>query len=148
MRSAGKEQTMDIAAVASEATNLLLPYLPILTSVSDNFQKGVAAATTSAALDVAKRLWHRVWPALQKESAAKEATEALANQDKPKDPDDVAAIRRALKKILAEDAALASDVERLVSQNISIQKSIQQTIHGPVTDSIVIAGDTNTATKK
>jgi hypothetical protein len=103
----------------AQLVQFLAPFLPYLV-------KGVKLAGQEAAkklgekageqgFEQAKALWDRLRPKMEARPAALEAAQDAAAH--PDDEDALAALRLQLKKLLAEDQALAQELVRLLEQS-------------------------------
>ena len=92
----------------------LTPFLPRLLGKVQEVAGEVVDAAATAAWEQAKQIWDRLDPAVEQRPAAKEAAEGVAAA--PDDADAQAALRVQLKKMLADDPALATDLGSLVEQ--------------------------------
>jgi len=135
----------------SQLVQLLAPYLPYLL-------KGVKIAGQEAAkklgekageggFEQAKALWEKLRPKIEARPAALEAAQDAAAH--PDDEDALAALRLQLKKLLAEDEALAQEMTRLLEQaraagkNVTASGSRSVAIGGNVSGSVIVTGDNN-----
>lgn len=109
---------MDVALLV----RLLAPCLPALMKLGKQAgEAGVTAGAEAAGKQVgeqsavqAGKIWQRLWPRVKaKEAATEAATDVAANPD---DEDALGALRSQLKKILASDQELASEVEGLLNE--------------------------------
>ncbi|MDJ0708714.1 MAG: hypothetical protein QNJ46_36085 [Leptolyngbyaceae cyanobacterium MO_188.B28] len=105
---------MDIATL----TAFITPFLPFLLKLGEG---AVEAATESAANKFGEAAWQKsqaVWKALrpkvQAKESAKEAATDVANN--PEDEDFQAALRVQLKKLLADDEALADSIAQILEE--------------------------------
>jgi hypothetical protein len=97
---------MEAALVA-----FLAPFLPHLVETGTRIGTDAAERFGAEAWEHAKRIWQRLGPRVEEKPAASEAARDVA--DRPDDDDAVAALRLQLRKVLADDPALADDVRRL-----------------------------------
>ena len=150
---------METSALAT----FLIPFLPYLLK----FGKGAAETKTetaatrfgAAAWRKAQTIWAALSPKLEAKASAQEAAVDVANN--PEDEDSQAALRVQLKKILANDEALASQLATILQSDTpdSLTTQITQTvtgnhnqpigqisggqIFGNVTGSVIISGSGN-----
>lgn len=117
---------MDIALIASTATELLASFLPHLSQLSQQATQLAAKKTAEVAFEKAAALWEKLEREITSHPAAEEAARDVAQT--PEDPDAIAALRHQLKKILAENKKLAEELERMLAEGDERQASthIQQ----------------------
>ena len=108
---------MDFATL----TAFIAPFLPFLLKLG----KGVAETTTEnaagkfgeAAWQKAQAVWKALRPKVQAKESAKEAVTDVANN--PEDEDLQVALRVQLKKLLADDDALADTIAQILQEDAS-----------------------------
>ncbi len=139
----------------AQLVQFLAPFLPYLV-------KGAKLAGQEAArklgekageqgFEQAKTLWEKLRPKVEAKSAALEAVQDAA--ERPDDEDALAALRLQLKKLLAEDQALAQELARLLEQTrpagqtVTASGSRSVAIGGNVSGSVIVTGDGNTVHK-
>ena len=140
--------TVDAAALAKEVTPFLAPFLPYLLKAGEEAAKEAGRKFGADAWERAKTLWARLRPRVEASPAAKEAVlDAAATPD---DADALAAFRHQLKKLLAEDEALAAEVARLwadvppaVRQAVVAVGDRSVAIGGDAEGNIIVTGDNN-----
>jgi hypothetical protein len=139
----------------AQLAQFLAPFLPYLL-------KGLKLAGQEAArklgekageqgFEQAKTLWEKLRPKVEAKPAALEAAQDAAAH--PDDEDALAALRLQLKKLLAEDQALAQELTRLLEQArpagqtviASGERSVD--IGGDVSGSVIVTGDRNKINK-
>lgn len=138
---------MNVAILAKEITAFLAPFLPDLIKMGEKAAEEAGRKLGGDAWESAKALWRKLRPKVEAKPAAQEAVKDLAAA--PKDEDAQAALRLQLKKILAEDETLASDVARIwkkakaggVMAIAMGDRSVA--IGGSVSDSVIVTGDSN-----
>jgi hypothetical protein len=138
----------------AQLVQLLAPFLPYLV-------KGVKLAGQEAArklgeqageqaFEQAKALWDKLRPKIEARPAALEAAQDAAAH--PDDEDALAALRLQLKKLLAEDPALAQELARLLAQSRPAGQTViasgdrSVAIGGSVSGSVIVTGDKNIVT--
>ena len=149
---------MEIAAL----TTFLTPFLPYLLKLG----KGAAETATEtaankfgeAAWQKAQTVWTRLSPKVEAKASAKEAAADVASN--PTDEDAQAALRLQLKKLLANDEALAEQLAQILQKDTpKLGTQITQTVtgnqnqvigqvsggqvFGNVTGSVVVSGSGN-----
>ena len=92
----------------------LSPFLPTLLGRAHEVGAEIADRTTDAAWDYAKRVWERLRPRLEERPGAAQAAEDVAKA--PDDADSGTVLEIHLKKILAEDPSLATDLRSIMDQ--------------------------------
>ena len=136
----------------AQLVQFLAPFLPYLV-------KGAKLAGQEAArklgekageqgFEQVKALWDKLRPKVEARSAALEAAQDAAAH--PDDEDTLAALRLQLKKLLAEDEALAQEMTCLLEQArpagptviASGERSVA--VGGDVSGSVIVTGDRNT----
>lgn len=93
---------------------LLSPFLPRLLGKASEVGARVGGAAVDAAWEHSRRIWDKLRPAVQAKPAATEAAADVAAA--PDDADAQAALRLQLKKLLADDPALATELGSLLEQ--------------------------------
>ncbi len=121
---------MDPATMAVTAITVLSPFLTKMgEKAAEEIGKGLPGAVG--------KLWNRIGRKFKGNPAAETAVkDAVAN---PKDEDNLAALRKEIKKALADDAAFAAEIEKLLEQ----AQNETQTIRGDhsIAAHIDIGGD-------
>jgi len=104
---------MDIATIIA----FISPFLPYLvklgTQSAEKLTDKASEEFSETAWEKAKAVWQKLCPQLEQKPAALEVIEDAANH--PDDDDIQAAFRVQLKKLLQQDAALASEVATLLN---------------------------------
>jgi hypothetical protein len=98
----------------SALVQLLSPFLPRLLGKASEVGAKVGGAAVDAAWEHARRIWDKLRPAIEAKPAATEAAADVAAA--PDDADAQAALRLQLKKLLADDPALATQLGSLLEQ--------------------------------
>jgi predicted NACHT family NTPase len=104
------------------------------------------------AFEQAKALWDKLRPKIEARLAALEAAQDAAAH--PDDEDALAALRLQLKKLLAEDQALAQELARLLPQSGPAGQTViasgdrSVAIGGSVSGSVIVTGDHNKINKR
>ncbi len=104
----------------------LTPLLPYLLRAGEKAAEEAGRRIAGDAWEGAKSIWGRMVPGLKRRPAAQEALQDALSS--PQDEDAQAALRLQLKKLLAEDPALAADLVRLVQA-----REVHIYIHPPST---------------
>ncbi len=138
---------MDIQTLAQQVTPFLAPFLPYLLKAGEKAAEEAGKKFGADAWERAKALWTKLRPKVEAKPTAHEAVQDVAAA--PDDPDTQAALRLQLKKLLAEDEALAAEVARLweaakaagVTVTAAGKRSVA--IGGSVSGSTIITGDRN-----
>ncbi len=139
---------MDIQALAQQLVAFLVPFLPYLLKAGEKAAEEAGEKLGGEAWEQAKALWSKLRPKVEAKPAAHEATQDVAAN--PQDEDARAALRLQLKKLLAEDDALAKEVARLWSKTQAAGVSViasgdrSVAIGGSVSGSTIITGDQST----
>jgi hypothetical protein len=140
----------------AQLVQFLAPYLPYLV-------KGLKLAGQEAArklgekageqgFEQAKALWDKLRPKIEARPAALEAAQDAAAH--PDDEDALAALRLQLKKLLAEDPALAQELARLLPQSGPAGQTViargdrSVAIGDSVSGSVIVTGDRNKINKR
>jgi len=137
---------MDIGALASSLTTVLLPLLPYLLKAGEKAAEETGKAVGSQSLEWAKSIWSKLQPKVEAKPAALEAA-----QDAAQAPDDQfaqAALRQQFKKLLEADQSLAEEVSGWLEQGkaagISVTASGERSV---AIGGNVIGGTINTGDK-
>ena len=154
---------MEISAL----TSFITPFLPFLLKLGKDATETVAESAASkfgeAAWQKAQATWTALSPKVNAKETVKEAVADVTNN--PEDEDYQAALRVQLKKLLANDEALANQLTKILqsdSPNNTLTTQITQTVtgnqnqtigqlsggqvFGNVTGSVVISGSGNSVT--
>src|SRR5215207_1151237 len=105
---------MDIVALASSVTTVLVRLLPYLLKAGDKAAEETGKAVAGQSWEWAKLLWTKLKPKVEANPAALAAAQDVAQA--PEDGDLQAVLRVQLKKLLTEDQSLAEDVSRWLEQ--------------------------------
>ncbi len=125
----------------------LAPFLPHLLKLGERVAEEAGKKLGEAVWETAKALWAKLRPRVEAKPAAQEAAQEVAAQ--PDDPDAQAALRLQLKKLLAEDPALAEEIARLWGEaqaaGVTVVAAGERSvaIGGSVRGSVIITGDRN-----
>ena len=133
----------------AQLVQFLAPFLPYLLEgakvAGQEAAKVLGKRTSEHGLDQAKTLWEKLRPKVEAKPAALEAVQETAAH--PNDEDALAALRLQLKKLLAEDQALAQELARLLEQahpagqNVTASGDRSVAIGGNVSGSVIVTGD-------
>ena len=99
-------------------------------------------------MELAKRLWQHIHPKIEASPAASEAVKDAASD--PEDEDNLASLRKEIKKILASDPVLAEILHKLL-ENQDIDRGNQysaQASNGSVAVGRDLHGDVKIINKK
>ncbi len=121
---------VDISQLVQGLTNFLAPFMPYLVTAG----QAVAGDIGNAAWEQAQKIWSKLHPKVVAKPAALEAAQDVAAQ--PDNPDARAALRQQLAKLLADDPALVSELQALLTQ---AQATVIQNVGG--SDNTVVGGD-------
>jgi hypothetical protein len=102
---------MDVTTFAKDLAVFLIPFLPYLLKAGEKAAEEAGKKLGGDAWDRAKGLWAKLRPKVEAKPAAQEAVQDAAAT--PNDNDIQAALRLQLRKLLAEDAVLAREIERV-----------------------------------
>lgn len=136
---------MDIVALTYAITTVLTPVMPYLFKAGEKAADEAGKKVADKTWESAKEIWAKLWPSVEAKAAALEAAQDVAQT--PDDGDAQAALRRQLKKLLAEDDVLAKEIAQLwenskgrgVTVSASGERSVA--IGGNLTGSSIITGD-------
>ena len=137
---------MDIVALASSVTTVLVRLLPYLLKAGDKAAEETGKAVAGQSWEWTKSLWTKLKPKVEANPAALVAAQDVAHA--PEDGDLQAVLRVQLKKLLTEDQLLAEEVSRWLEQgkaagiNVSAIGERSVAIGGSITGTI-ITGDQN-----
>jgi hypothetical protein len=109
-----KGLTMDEAALSRGLVVYLLPFLPYLLKAGEKAAEEAGEKLGADAWEWAKTLWGKLRPKVEAKPSIREAVEDAAAA--PDDVDAQAALRLQLRKLLAEDVALAKEIAHLWEQ--------------------------------
>jgi hypothetical protein len=139
----------------AQLVQYLAPFLPYLLKGLKLAGKEAAKALGEKAgeqgFEQAKTLWDKLRPKVEARPAALEAAQDAAAH--PEDEDALAALRLQLKKLLAEDEALAQELARLLPQSGPAGQTViasgdrSVAIGGNVSGSVIVTGDRNKINK-
>lgn len=138
---------MDIGALASSLTTVLVPLLPYLLKAGEKAAEETGKTVAGQSWEWAKSLWTKLKPKVEAQPAALEAAQDAAQA--PGDEDLQTSFRVQLKKLLTEDQALAEEVSRCLDQgraagiNVSAIGERSVAIGGDVKSSTIITSDQN-----
>src|SRR5215208_2057597 len=138
---------MDIVALASSVTTVLVPLLPYLLKAVEKAAEEPGKAVAGQSWEWAKSLWTKLQPKVEANPAALVAAQDVA--ETPEDKDLQAVLRVQLKKLLTEDQSLAEEVSRWLEQgkasgiNVSASGERSVAIGGNVKGSTIVTGDRN-----
>jgi hypothetical protein len=105
---------MDIGALASSLTTVLVPLLPYLLKAGEKAAEETGKTVAGQSWEWAKSVWTKLRPKVEAKEAALEAAQDVA--EAPGDEDLQASFRVQLKKLLTEDQSLAEEVSRWLDQ--------------------------------
>jgi hypothetical protein len=105
---------MDVTLLANNLVAALAPFLPFLLRLGQDAAEGAGRSLGTEAWEHAKALWERLGGRLQERPGALAAAQDAA--EAPDDDDARAAFRLQLRKLLADDARLASELRRLLDE--------------------------------
>jgi hypothetical protein len=131
---------MEAALVA-----FLAPFLPYLIRLGEKVAEEAGAKLGTEGWNFAKALWGKLRPKVETKPAAQEAVGDVAQA--PEDEDALAALRLQLRKLLAEDEALAGEVGRLwreaeAANVVTVTASGERSVAAQtITGSTVTTGD-------
>jgi hypothetical protein len=121
--------------LSAQLVQLLAPFLPYLLKglklAGQEAAKKLGEKAGEQGFEQAKALWDKLRPKVEARPAALEAAQDAAAH--PDDEDALAALRLQLKKLLAEDQALAQELARLLPQS------------GPAGQTVIASGDRSVA---
>jgi len=136
---------MDIGAMASSLTTVLVPLLPYLLKAGEKAAEETGKAVAGQSWEWVKSVWTRLKPKVEAKPAALEAAQDVALS--PDDQDAQAALRMQLRKLLTEDQSLAEEVSRWLEQGkaagITVIASGERSvaIGGDAKDNTIVTGD-------
>lgn len=114
---------MDIPTIATAAVSFLAPALPYLAKAGEKGSEIIGEKLGASVWEKVSALWRKLGPAVEANPLANDALQEVAHN--PEDADAQATLRLQLKKILAADDNLASEVMRLLLE-ASVQQVSQQ----------------------
>ena len=138
----------------AQLVQLLAPFLPYLVKglklAGQEAARKLGEQASEQGFEQAQALWDRLRPKMEARPAALEAAQDAAAH--PDDEDALAALRLQLKKLLAEDQALAQELARLWNEaqasgvTVIASGSRSVAIGGNVSGSVIVTGDGNIVT--
>ena len=138
---------MDVTTLAKDLAFFLTPFLPYLLKAGEKAAEEAGKKLGGDAWDQAKGLWARLRPKVEAKPATQEAVRDAAAA--PNDDDIQAVLRVQLRKLLAEDAVLAGELERVWQEAQQSGATViaagerSVAIDRDVTDGTIITGDQN-----
>ena len=138
---------MDIVALASSVTTVLVPLLPYLLKAGEKAAEETGKAVAGQSWEWAKSLWTKLQPKVEANPAALVAAQDVAQSTEDEELQTV--LRVQLRKLLTEDQSLTEDVSRWLEQgkaagiNVSAIGERSVAIGGSITGSTIITGDQN-----
>ncbi len=134
---------MDIPALVGDIVKFLAPFLPYLVKVGEKAAEKMGEHLGEQVPELAREIWNR----LRGRSAVEQAARDVAAM--PADADAQASLRLQLKKLLAEDAALAQELARLWESAPAETRTVIASgdravaIGGNATGNIIVTGNSN-----
>lgn len=144
---------MDISQIAAETMRHLVPVMPFLLATGkimrDKAIEKVGQNFGEEGFKYGKSLWARLGAKVEEKPAALEAAHDVAQN--PNDEDSLAAFRHQLKKLLADDSALAAEIKQILDEanaaGVNVVQSGDRNIASRGDHNINITGDGNTFNK-
>lgn len=141
---------MDIQTLSQQLTAFLAPFLPYLLQAGEKVAEEAGKKLGAEAWEQVKALWAKLKPKVEAKPAAQEAVQDLAAN--PQNEKAQTALQWQLEKLLAEDQALAREVQRMleipVAQQVIARGSRSVAIGGDVSRSVIVTGDSNSIERK
>ncbi|MGQ9614401.1 hypothetical protein [Chloroflexus sp.] len=136
---------MDPTQLSQQIVQFLAPALPFLLGLGGKAAEEAAQKLGAAAWEQAKALWAKLKPNVQAKPAAQEAVTDLAAN--PQNEKVQTALQWQLEKLLAEDQALAREVQQILEapavRQVTAQGVRSVAIGGSASDSVIVTGDGN-----
>ena len=136
---------MDPTQLSQQIVQILAPALPFLLGLGGKAAEEAAKKLGAEAWEGAKALWAKLKPKVEANPAAQEAVQEAA--DHPEDADARAALRLQLRKLLAEDEALAYEVQQALEapavRQVIAQGARSVAIGGSAINNLIVTGDGN-----
>lgn len=120
---------MDLPELAQSVTSLLVPLLPYWLKAGEKAAEEAGKRLGGKAWDKVEALWNKLRPKVEAKPSALEAAQDVAKT--PTDADAQAALRMQLRKLLAEDKALAQEIARLMEEARTAGPVRVIVLHGP-----------------
>jgi len=138
---------IDPTTLVRDLVPFLAPALPYLLKGGEMVVEGATKKIGEDAWKWTKALWDKLRPKVEAKPAALEAVQDVAAA--PDNEDALAALRLQLKKLLAEDEALAGEVARLWEEarqtGVTVIASGERSVAAQkIEGSTIITGDRNT----
>lgn len=143
---------MDVSALVTKVVAFLAPFLPYLLKAGEKVAEEAGKKLGETAWEQAKSLWGKLRPKVEAKPAVQEAVQDVAAA--PQDEDAQAALHQQLKKLLAEDKALAAEVSRWWDKAKAAGVTVVASgngavaIGGSVQDSVIVTGDRNKVSQR
>jgi hypothetical protein len=132
----------------SDVTGIISDAWPFVSAAIAGYGAAVLKISEDSAADATVSLGRRI---LQRVFGRGQGSDALADlAADPTDPDLQAALRVALRKLLAENAQLATEVRDMVAERTPIPATVSNvvsnsTVQGPIIQASAITGDVTLA---
>jgi hypothetical protein len=103
---------MDLKLLADTLTTFLAPALPFLVTGGEEVVRQAGKKLSEEGLELAEKLWGKLWPKVEANPQAKGAADAVAGA--PDEEDARGGLRFQLRKILEADPDLAAELDALI----------------------------------
>jgi hypothetical protein len=138
-----------VAPLAAQLIGVLSPFVPRLLGIAQGAVTGAADDVENNAWGLAKKIWQKLQPKVDARPTAQEAANDVGTN--PGDEDSVAAFRKELRKLLAEDSDLTRELRQLIEEGeragvvqVTAQGTKAVAIGGNASGAIIVSGDRNT----
>jgi hypothetical protein len=126
---------MDPASLALIVTGVISRVLPYLVKMGGAMGDSLAEETGRQfgpeSWETAKIIWSKIMDKLFSKSESTIAVEDVVKS--PEDPDNVASLRKEIRKLLEEDQSLAIDLEETVNNRIKVDMNLGEIVKSTVT---------------
>jgi hypothetical protein len=131
---------ISLAVIAAAVLPRALPYLLKLGgAMGDSLAKEAGEKFGPEAWESAKSIWSRIGDTLLKKPAGKVAVDDVAKA--PEDGDNVASLRKEIRKLLEEDPTLKEDLENVVKNRIKVDMALGEIVNEATVTGLDIEGE-------
>jgi len=122
---------ISLAAIAIGFLPRALPYLTKLGSaMGDSLTKEAGDKFGPEAWETAKSIWSKIGGKLMEKPAAKDAVSDVISN--PEDKDNIASLRKEIRKVLEEDPSLAAELQKIVENRVKADITLQNVMNSVV----------------
>ncbi|MDD1709979.1 MAG: hypothetical protein LUQ37_03615 [Methanoregulaceae archaeon] len=123
---------VSLAVIAAGILPKALPYLIKLGgAMGDSLAEKARIDFGPEAWDTAKSIWSKIGDRLLNRPAGQIAVDDIIKA--PEDGDNVASLRKEVRKVLEEDPALTADLDSVIKDRIKVDMTLQNVVRSEVT---------------